>query len=193
MEKIILVLSLLVFSLADIKVNYASFNDSSTYIIDSGLRTSFLSEGVEYSANIDSRKTPSMTTTRYHVGGDWDYTEKLSGFWFIDGVEKGTTRIGYGVGNLLSDKILQYPWGNKISIALVNDSSKGTIASIRHKFVGYSHGVGVQAITFLMGYTYTIDYRIKFEINKDYSLIIKGYADDAAKINQASVGAEFSL
>ena len=127
------------------------------------------------------------------LGADYDFDDQVSAFMFANQMTGLNSQVGIGCGYVLSESVLKFPWRNKVSLALVQDSGKGAILSFRHKFEGYVDKIGYRVTTFLLGYTYTIDYVYSVRAIDGVDFIIKGFYDDKSKINQSALGVEIKL
>ncbi len=192
--KLIILLLILTLSFSEVRFNYANYADNRTYISDNGLRLSTLLEGTEYSFDANYRKTPYSGLLRVNANADWDVNDKLSGFYFYQN-SNGINRVGYGYGYQLFDKISEYPYSHKVSLALVYDDKKGSIFSFRYKVLAYYEKIGFNAILFHLGYMHSVDYKVSYKINNKFDIIYKGYYEDLENTatNQSSIGAEINF
>ena len=189
---IVLLLGSISICLADVRVGVSSFGDNDTYIANYGAKALILSGGLEYSLNAERSQSPTRINDSLWAGVDGDVTKRIS--WFVfDSCDNGIWRQGVGLGYEFNDNILVPPWKHKVSVAIVADSTRGSLISYRYKFQGYYDGFGLAMTSFVLGYTYTIDYIVSYKLNSMASIINKGYYDDISKTAQSAVGIEIKL
>ena len=189
---LVFVLVIASFSMADIRFTASTFSDESTFLSNHSVKAKFLVDKIEYSFNADRNQSPTRINDRLWAGIDGDFDEKAS--WFVfNSNDNGIWRQGVGVGYEFNDNILHPPYKHKVSIAAVNDSSRGLTPSLRYKFQGYFGGFGLAITTFVLGYTYTTDYVVSYKLTSLASIVYKGYFDDASRINQSALGIELKL
>lgn len=178
---------------AGIDIGVSSFNDNSTFINSYSGKASVIVDHLEYYINASQTNTPTSEFTRLAAGLDYDIAPKTTCFTFVSN-SNGTWRAGLGAGYVLLDNTLKFPYRHKVSFALVQDPNMGKIGSWRYKFKGYWNRVGLTMTAFHLGYTYTLDYKLKIPFYNDKSWIVfKGYVDEYANVNQNSLGLEFRL
>jgi len=194
MKKVLVFMFLVLLSIgyADFSVNFSSFGDSSTYLSSNGVKGSLIFDKTTLAMYLSRTETPVSIKDRWSLNADTDIADKISCFGFYQG-DFGTTRIGVGAGYQITQQVLDYPWAHKISFALVQDSEKGVIPSLRYKFQGYWEKIGYKAVYFQLGYTQTIDQVLSYKLSSMFSLIYTQYNDTASGYHQGTVGGQMNL
>ena len=171
--------------MAEFKVDVSTLGDGVTSISSYGLKTSSTADKTDYNFTCSRLDTKTRISDRFNLNSDTKLSDKLSWFYFWTD-DLGSYRTGIGMGCRVSDYV-------KLSFAMVNDNQHGVIGSFRYK---YQETVGAYSFlltTFILGYTYNVDYRAAYSFNKNFAVLYKGYYDDASGMNQSSFGLEVSL
>ena len=192
MNKLFIILFVISICLADFKIDFSTFQDGTTYMSTVGSKALFKQDKTEYSFSIDRYQSPSRIVNRGQFNSDTSFTDKLSWFYFAQD-DNSIWREGIGIAYCpLSDSFV-FPYKHKFSVAEVYDANRGVITSFRYKTQGYWNGLGFNVISFLLGYTYNIDYRFGYEVNPYLSIVYKGYYDEYTQINESSIGLELKI
>jgi len=203
MRTIIKLLAVLLISFTwgyNLKIDYSSFSDGTSYFRNAGASYTFLDEDNEYSIRYSNTLMGNKNKDDFYMGADWMTTNGLSPFMFI-GYSRNeindmkSVRTGVGIAALLNDNVLHFPFRHKFSVALIEDSKvNGTVVSWRHKFKGYYNKFGWNLIAFHLGYTWNIETKLSYKLNKNINVIYKDFRESYNGFYQAgSIGVEINL
>ena len=206
MKRILLFVLLLSVSFADMKFNYGSFNDSSTFIQTAGGYLGYRDNKDESTFNADYYRSPSLEKFKISFNNDWNYQEEYSQFVFIEhklnkysnGSNEEYQRLGCGVSWLPTEtnNRMTFPFLHKYSVAIVKQSEKQDLyLSWRYKF-DMAHGIlRAKAVFFYLGLNSTLYLKLGVQAHKNvvFNYIIEREWTETKFINTSSVGVEVSL
>ena len=178
-------LLLISFAMAEFSLNFESFSNNSTYLSSVGANLSVAGNYGDTTLFAERRQTPIQQNDRYGLSHEYFVSDRVYYFGLLT-LDSGINRYGAGIGYVITD-------GQKISIASVVDSSKGSIVSIRYKIKGKVDALDYRLITFVLGYTYNLDYEVGYSISKHLTLVYSGFYDDLSKTNWSGLGCKVIL
>lgn len=181
MLKLFIVMLSLGVSIAEVKLGYSTFSNSNVYISDYTTKISALDERFKYYLNQTKVKSFDKDISSISMGVD---TISVSGLeYFLFAKDDGISRVGSGIAYTIPDT------NYKASVAIVQDSSNGTICSIRFKASGVHSIIGYSITSFILGYTYTLDYKLTISTFYSIKLSIAGLYEDT-RLNTTTVALE---
>lgn len=195
MKKVLFVLSLCLSFGYNWKLDFSAYDDGTSFMKESGISYTFVSSNYEIYSGYNETVFGTDIKRDFSINYDKEVNKKISSFIFASYANNTQTglqnnRLGAGYSYLINDNILNFPYRNKISLAIVTDCGNKYI-SFRYKFKGYINKLGIESVFNHIGYTYNVKTKFSYKLDSNVSIFYKDFIEEYNGIYHTSnVGME---
>jgi outer membrane receptor for monomeric catechols len=196
--KNILILLLLGISFCGLKLEYSNFNDGTVFMNRSGVSYFEIINKDKLELGFVETNTGSKRKSDLSLTYDKDYQGELSPFGLVTYTENqynglNKTRAGLGLAYTPFKNVNVFPYRHKLSYALIGENGN-LINSVRYKTNGYVNKFGWDITAFILSYTWNVDTRLSYKVDKNVSLLYILYIEDyKGTFNSSSFGVEVNF
>jgi len=197
MKKLLLVL-LLGLGFSALKLEYSNFSDGNVYMNRSGINYFELYDKDKLAFSYSETNTGAKSKKDINVNLDINYQDMFSPFALVSYTSNNyncldKTRAGVGIAYTPFSNVNKFPYRHKISYAVIAENSD-IISSLRYKTNGYFNKFGWDITAFILSYTWNIDTKLTYKVDKNVSFLYILYIEDyKGMFNSSSFGVEVNF